>query len=145
MGNFSYRFYTNNEVVNIIRKALKNKPKNSISHQELIKTAKEFGLNENDVEHAIFEEEKLQDNEQLKLKWMEKEKADFKSHFSTFVIMIIVFFFINVFTGRAWWFQWPLLGWGIGMAFHFKGAYFPTEEEIEKGINKLKKKKGIAV
>ena len=71
-------------------------------------------------------------------------KSDFKGHFGSFVIMMVVMFFINAITGGAWWFQWALLGWGIGVAFHFKGAYFPTEDEIEKGVRKLKKKRGIS-
>ena len=143
MTDFTYRFYKNEEVYNIIRRALKNKPNNSISHDELLKTAREFGLSESDIEHAINIEESYHDEENLKSEWMKKEKSDFKGHFGTFVIMIFVMFFINVFSGGAWWFQWALLGWGIGVAFHFKSAYFPTQNEIDKGVAKLKKKKGI--
>ena len=47
---FRYRYYNNDEVYNIIRRSLKNKPHSSISHDELLKTAKEFGLNEQDIE-----------------------------------------------------------------------------------------------
>ena len=141
---FRYRYYNNDEVYNIIRRSLKNKPHSSISHDELLKTAKEFGLNEHDIEHAINIEESFHDEEKLKSEWIKKEKSEFKGHFGSFAIMMVVLFFINAITGGAWWFQWALLGWGIGVAFHFKGAYFPTEDEIEKGVRKLKKKKGIS-
>ena len=56
MGNFTYRYYNNDEVYNIIRRALKNKPTNSISHQELLKTANEFGLNENEIGYLLYRE-----------------------------------------------------------------------------------------
>jgi hypothetical protein len=144
MSNYTYRYFKDDEVYNIIRRALKNKPGNSISHSELLKTAKEFGLNENDIEHAINIEESILDEDVLKSEWLKKEQSDFKNHFGTFAIMMIVIFLVNLFTGGPWWFQWALLGWGIGMAFHFKSAYFPTEAEIEKGVKKLKKKKDLA-
>ena len=97
MEKFDYRYYTNDEVYKIIRRALKNKPDNSISHRELLKTANEFQLNEKDIEQAIVEEEHLNDSEQLKIEWHKKEKTDFKSHFITYLIMIIVLFFLNLF------------------------------------------------
>jgi hypothetical protein len=55
--------------------------------------------------------------------------------------MITFLFFINVFSGGNWWFQWAMFGWGIGIAFHFKTTYFPTEDEVEKAIKKMRKKK----
>ena len=35
---------------------------------------------------------------------------------------------INHFTPGTWWFQWPLLGWGIGLAFHFKAVFYHAEK-----------------
>ena len=39
-------------------------------------------------------------------------------HASVYCIVIVGLFLINFFTGRPWWFFWPALGWGIGLAFH---------------------------
>jgi hypothetical protein len=29
----------------------------------------------------------------------------------------------NKLTPGPWWFHWSVLGWGIGLAFHFKAVY----------------------
>ena len=112
MENHSYRNYTNDDVYHIIRRALKKKTGNAINHEDLLKTAKEFGLDENDIEQAIRDEKQITDDEQIKEEWFRKEKSNFKNHLVTY-----------------------------GIAFHFKSTYFPTEEEIEKAVKKLKKKK----
>ena len=141
MENHSYRNYTNDDVYHIIRRALKKKTGNAINHEDLLKTAKEFGLDENDIEQAIRDEKQITDDEQIKEEWFRKEKSNFKNHLVTYGIMMTALFILNVFSGGNWWFQWPLFGGGIGIAFHFKSTYFPTEEEIEKAVKKLKKKK----
>ena len=85
-----------------------------------------------------------------------QRRASFKRHAVSYVI-------VNAFLWALWYFSalrhhvdfdnynwshfpWPLwttLGWGIGLAFHFAGAYiFPkansTEREYEKLVNKNK-------
>lgn len=76
------------------------------------------------------------------------KRAGFKRHLIAYVI-------INIFLWATWFFSdhtifyqrslpWPLwttLGWGIGVAFHFAGAYIFTEHnqaenEYQKLINK---------
>jgi hypothetical protein len=39
----------------------------------------------------------------------------FYIHASTFVLVNIGLFVINLLTGGGWWFYWPLIGWGIGL------------------------------
>lgn len=84
-----------------------------------------------------------------------QKRASFKTHAITYVI-------INGFLWGIWFlsanrhqvdfddygwnhFPWPLwstLGWGIGLAFHFAGAYiFPRANSVEKEYEKLKNRK----
>ena len=43
----------------------------------------------------------------------------FYVHFVTYVLVISVLFIINALTGHGrWWFVWPAIGWGIGIAVH---------------------------
>jgi len=118
-------------VYTIIRRALKNKPENTINHEDLLKTASEFGLDEKDIERAIREEERLNDDEVLKEEWLRKGKSNFKSHLITYCIMMTFLFLINMFSGGGWWFQWALIGWGIGIAFHFKSTF------LENGMSSI--------
>lgn len=53
-------------------------------------------------------------------------------------------FIIDLMTGAGWWFQWPLFGWGIGVALHALGVFgldraFGTDWE-EKKVDKLLKR-----
>jgi hypothetical protein len=81
--------------------------------------------------------------------WQLAEKrASFKKH-------LVTYFIINLFLWLLWYFSkgyysgqfggnhvpwpiWPMIGWGIGIVFHFLAAYVFTEEDsIEKEYNKL--------
>ncbi|MBN8834179.1 MAG: hypothetical protein ABS68_02350 [Niastella sp. SCN 39-18] len=79
-----------------------------------------------------------------------QKRASFKSHLVTYIL-------VNAFLWAIWYFGshqpfhdwdnsfpwpiWPTLGWGIGLAFHFAGAYiFPEANSVEKEYEKLSKK-----
>ena len=47
----------------------------------------------------------------------------FYIHASVFVMVNIALFTINALTGGAWWFYWPLVGWGIGLGAHALGVF----------------------
>lgn len=44
-------------------------------------------------------------------------------HVSVYCVVIAGLFLINFVTGRPWWFFWPAIGWGVGLAFHAFGVY----------------------
>lgn len=75
-----------------------------------------------------------------------QRRASFKTHALTYVI-------VNSFLWGLWFFSsrnqgteypWPIwstLGWGIGLAFHFAGAYvFPRANSVEREYEKLQNK-----
>lgn len=78
------------------------------------------------------------------------KKKGFYKHLSSYLIMGIFFFVLNLLSDPGdWWFYWPMLGWGIGLAFHYVGVFgFPglnnmeeswEEEEIQKEMRRLEK------
>lgn len=77
-----------------------------------------------------------------------KKRADFKSHLSVYIVMNIFFWLVWYFTDQKYkginsfpWPVWPTLGWGIGVAFHYLGAYvYPKHNSIEREYEKLKNK-----
>lgn len=102
-----------------------------------------------------FTEVLMQENaalQRLSGKW-----RDFLSHFRAYVIVIGMLFLINLFTSTStWWFIFPALAWGIGLALHFMATVFkeskgevPLEESLameeqsdqDKKDRKRKKKK----
>jgi hypothetical protein len=75
-----------------------------------------------------------------------QRRAGFKSHLTSYIIVNAFFWVLWYFTGHHIdgddmlpWPVWPMLGWGIGLAFHFAGAYiFPRSNSIENEYQKLK-------
>jgi len=77
-----------------------------------------------------------------------QKRASFKSHAITYVIVNAFLWGIWYFTSARYshhsgypWPIWSTLGWGIGLGFHFAGAYvFPEANSVEKEYEKLKNK-----
>ena len=78
-----------------------------------------------------------------------KKRAAFKRHLSAYVL-------VSMFLWAIWWFTtgrsgflnglpwpvWPMLGWGLGLAFIYTDAYNTTgnlQTDIEKEFEKLKR------
>jgi len=79
-----------------------------------------------------------------------KKRADFKRHLITYIVMNLFFWAIWWFTQghvtgithwAAVWPIWPMLGWGLGIAFQYFDAYGHTDKEtsIQQEYEKLKK------
>ena len=74
-----------------------------------------------------------------------KRRASFKYHLATYVVINLFLWAIWFFTGdrddireKYPWPIWPTLGWGVGLVFHFLGAYvFPRDNSAEKEYEKL--------
>jgi hypothetical protein len=73
-----------------------------------------------------------------------KRAAFKKSLFTYFVVntLLIAIWFVTTWqAGRTWhfWPIWPMLGWGVGLAFQYADAYHNTDTaSAEKEFEKLK-------
>lgn len=75
-----------------------------------------------------------------------QKRASFKSHCTVYIIMNIFFWTVWYLTGQRYsgairfpWPVWPMFGWGIGLFFHFMGAYvYPKNNSVEREYQKLK-------
>jgi hypothetical protein len=129
MNQFTSAQYSRDEVDRIIRRALTLKKEDSISHQELVDTARDLGIDRQTLEAAIEEDKRKFEKEKARRDKLLRRKARFHRHLWSYIIVIGGLLLINTVTPGPWWFQWPALGWGIGLAFNFKAAYFPMPKE----------------
>ena len=129
MDDFESSKYTSEEVTRIIRRALEMKREETVSHHDLLQTAEELGLDPETLEAAIKSEKAEFEKEAARKERLERRKAGFKGHLWSFIIVNGGLFLINAMTPGPWWFQWPLLGWGIGLAFKFRAAYYPVPKK----------------
>ena len=77
-----------------------------------------------------------------------KSKKEFYEHVTVFAVMGVFFFLLNALTAFGnWWFYWPIMGWGIGVLFHYFEVFgFPgipqmsdewEEHQIRKEMKRL--------
>jgi hypothetical protein len=82
-----------------------------------------------------------------------KKRASFKHHLTVYIVMNIFFWGVWLLTNHKYsditfrensripWPVWPMFGWGIGIFFHFMGAYVNHQNNsVEKEYQKLKNK-----
>ena len=75
-------------------------------------------------------------------------KIGFYTHLAVYVVVNLLLVVVNLWTSPDhYWFQWPLLGWGIGVFFHgldvfiLSGETGIKERMIEKEMEKLERRK----
>ena len=120
------RRYTNDEVSRIIRQALKAQLSDTIDHSELIDIGKEFGLDEDTIQTAIHDEQQRRLAEQK----VQRKKRGFTAHLYSYIGVNSLLLLIDLMTPGPWWFQWSVLGWGIGLFFHYRAL--PTVSDQKK-------------
>jgi hypothetical protein len=132
MNEFSSQQYSSEAVNRIIRRALKLEQQETISHQDLIDTARDIGIDPATLENAIVQEQREFKGEKIRKARLKRRKVGFYSHLWCYLIVNAALLLINNFTPGPWWFQWSVLGWGIGLAFHFKAVYFTSAKRMGK-------------
>ncbi len=137
MQDHSLQQYDDDEVGRIIQRALKLKRAHGISFEDLVDIAQEIGIDSQTVKTAIEQEQREFKNKRIRETRLKRRKAGFYSHLWSYLIINAALLIINNFTPGPWWFQWSVLGWGIGLAFHFKAVYFPYTPPCKKK-NKIK-------
>lgn len=68
----------------------------------------------------------------------EDAERRFRRQARSFLTIIAMLFAINAVTGWGhWWFQWPALGMGIGLAFSYKRMLDAKDGAAESPVNAL--------
>ncbi|MFN8359034.1 MAG: 2TM domain-containing protein [Candidatus Kapaibacterium sp.] len=136
--------YTSEQMEQILKNAIKKQgTKGNISHDDLVSTARELGINEHDLEEAIRDYiEGISPLEEAKNEWRLNKKRKFYSHLRTYLVVNAFFVAVSLMTGGNW-FIWPMLGWGLGLALDALGTFMPSDEDLERGAKKILKRRNI--
>ena len=110
--------YTSDEVSAIIRHGLQASRTETIDHQDLVEIGREFGLDRDAIEAAV---QKQQQEQRLERR-ARRKKAGFTSHLYAFIGVNALLLLIDIMTPGPWWFQLSVLGWGIGLFFHYRAV-----------------------
>lgn len=77
-----------------------------------------------------------------------QRRASFKTHLATYIVINLFLWGVWYFTNHQYdhnglpWPVWSTFGWGIGLFFHFLGAYvYPKTNSVEREYEKLTRDK----
>ena len=128
--------FTTEEVNRVIQRALLLKQRIGISREDLLEIGRELGLKSEVIETALLQEMAETSKETTEKDWRQNRKFGFHWHLWSYLITCGLLLLVNSLTPGPWWFQWPVIGWGIGVLFHFQSVYYPTARQVEKGLRK---------
>jgi hypothetical protein len=130
------RTYSQEEVTEILKRALKQQSQrgNQLSHDELVEMADEVGIDRGSLEAATADlvqtraqELAHQDDAREITAERSRRIGRFVSSLFTYLIVGTFLFLIDIRTSGGTWFYWPLLGFGIALAFQLRGIFFAHE------------------
>lgn len=132
------RQYTEEEVRAILERALRHDQTRGIGHEDLVAAAEEIGIPRAAIEAAAGELEGRRGEDQARAAILARRRKGFRSHLFSFLAVNLFLFAINLLTPGPWWFFWPLLGWGLGLAFHARGALSTevSEREVRREVER---------
>lgn len=137
--------YSEEDTRRILQDALEHQSNETeFSHDQLVEMAEELGVSPESL--AIAEEKWLSEtkiDEEL-LEFNRHRRQQFNYQLMSYGIVMTFLFFINLFTSpEFFWVVFPLLGWGMGLAFQFAELRQIGGEKYEKELEKWRIKQEI--
>lgn len=125
--------FSSDDAQAIIKRAIeRSSSAGSVAFTDLAETAKELGIDAGDLAAAIEEHEAMREVEEARNRWRRWRKKKFNQHLRSYIIVNAALMIFSILSGGAW-FLFPLVGWGIGLAFDFAATYYPSDRDIERG------------
>jgi hypothetical protein len=121
------RNYSEEEVRGILDRALRHETSRGISHEELVAAASEVGISPDALDAAIRESEGRRAEAELREGILERRRRGFRGHLTSYLAVNAVLTGINalviVLSGVfVPWALFVILGWGLGLFFHWRAA-----------------------
>lgn len=134
--------FTSDEVEAILRRALtRRRDHGDISRSELVETARELGIAADEIERAIDEHRRFGALEEAREQYKARKRSGFYHHLRSYLIVNAALMALDLLVSGGTWFYFPLIGWGIGLAFHASNAFNPGRKEIDRGARRILRKR----
>jgi hypothetical protein len=108
----------------------------------LVEAAEELGISPEELaaaeqEYALGKEERREFHE-----FKQRQVREFREHFFAYIIINTLLVAINWITaGTVNWAIWPILGWGIGLAFHAWGSLNTGSESFQEEFSNFRRRR----
>lgn len=129
--------YSPDEMKAILRKAVERRevqkePSDSVSHDELVETAKEVGIDPRELEAAAIEVRREREQSIEREGWADEKRAQLRRSATAWAVVSTLAFALNFFLGPPWWFLAVLGPWGALVALRaVRLGQGPSKEELE--------------
>lgn len=129
--------YDSEDVEQILQKALTRKDKGEFSREQLLEMASELGISSNILEATEQKWLAQQEEERLRHKFNTFRRRAFWSNFVSFLAVNLFLILLNLITSPSYfWAIFPVLGWGLGLFFHWWSVYQSKSEDYEIAFQK---------
>jgi hypothetical protein len=119
----SGRQYTEEEVRAILERALRrDQERGGVDHEALLAAAQEVGIPRSAIEAAARELPALQSEQVVRQTILDRRRKKLHSSLFSFISVNLVLFVIDILTPGGPWFFWPLLFWGLVIAFRLRSV-----------------------
>ncbi len=103
--------------------------------------AQELGISDQDLKAAETEYLRNKADTQEFLEFKNRQRRELREHVFAYFIVNALLVAINLFTsGKLTWAVWPILGWGIGLAFHAWAALNSDSESFQEEFEQFRRK-----
>lgn len=110
--------------------------------RRLTSSAQELGISDEDLKQAEVEYLKNKAETKEFLEFKDRQRRELKEHVFAYVIVNALLVAINWFTsGGLTWVVWPILGWGVGLAFHAWSALNSDSESFQEEFDQFRSKR----
>jgi hypothetical protein len=126
------KVYTRAEADEILRRALAEEAEGGISHEDLVAAAREVGIPESAIEAAA---ERLGDHVEIERRvslLRARKRRAWSRHLISFVIINLGIVAVDWLDGGGWFFQFPLVVWGVVLMLFGVMQLSPNPEALAK-------------
>lgn len=108
----------------------------------LLAAAEELGISAEELEEAELEYAQSKEERKEFVEFKQRQVREFREHFFAYIIINSLLVAINWLTaGTVNWAIWPILGWGIGLAFHAWGSLNSGSETFQEEFASFRRRR----
>lgn len=133
--------YDSEDVQKILQIALTRKYEGEFSREQLIEMASELGISSAILEQTEQKWLIQQEEESSQRTFNTFRRRAFWAHFVSFLAVNLFLILLNLITSPSYfWAIFPVLGWGLGLFFHWWSVYQTKSEDYEMAFQKWRTK-----
>ncbi|MEH2238205.1 2TM domain-containing protein [Nostoc sp.] len=129
--------YDSQDVEQILQIALTRKQEGEFSREQLLEMASDLGISSNILETTEQKWLAQQEEERSRRTFNTFRSRAFWGHFVSFIAVNLFLIILNLITSPSYfWAIFPVLGWGLGLFFHWWSVYQTKTEDYEIAFQK---------